>query len=321
MGRGVHCTAPERQIIKKLSDEGKSMTEIAELMNCSKKKVFSAVHYIDKKENRGRKRATTKRFDDILARTVKKDPFLTAKELKNTLGAAVTARTIRNRLIEQDLRACSARKVPSLSQKNMKNRLIFAKRHQNRQNWNNVLWSDETKINMCGSDGKIYVRHPKNTAFDPKHTIKTVKHGGGNIMLWGCFSSSGVGPIFWIKERMFAEDYRRILESTMLPYADEEMPLKWEFMQDNDPKHKAKILQKWFQDQKISVMDWPAQSPDLNPIEHLWGHLKRRIGNFKAPNKEALWQKVQSEWYAISPSTCANLVHSMPRRCLAVLQC
>jgi len=117
MGRGVHCTAPERQIIKKLSDEGKSMTEIAELMNCSKKKVFSAVHYIDKKENRGRKRATTKRFDDILARTVKKDPFLTAKELKNTLGAAVTARTIRNRLIEQDLRACSARKVPSLSQK------------------------------------------------------------------------------------------------------------------------------------------------------------------------------------------------------------
>jgi len=68
MGRGVHCTAPERQIIKKLSDEGKSMTEIAELMNCSKKKVFSAVHYIDKKENRGRKRATTKRFDDILAR-------------------------------------------------------------------------------------------------------------------------------------------------------------------------------------------------------------------------------------------------------------
>jgi len=84
MGRGVHCTAPERHIIKQLSDEGKSMTKIAQLINCSKKKVFSAVNYIDIKKNRGRKRATTKRFDDILARTIKKDPFLTAKELKNT---------------------------------------------------------------------------------------------------------------------------------------------------------------------------------------------------------------------------------------------
>jgi len=123
----VHCTAPERHLIKKLSDEGKSTSKIAELMNCSKKKVFSAVHYMDKKENRGKKRATTKWFDDILVRTIKKYPFLTAKELRNTLGAAVTARTIRNRLIERDLRAYSARKVPSLSQKNMKNRLLFAK--------------------------------------------------------------------------------------------------------------------------------------------------------------------------------------------------
>jgi len=84
-----------------------------------KEKVFSAVHYkiINKKENRGKKRATTKRFDDILAQTIKKDPFLTAKKLRNTLGAAVTARTIRNRLIERDLRAYSAWKVPSLRQK------------------------------------------------------------------------------------------------------------------------------------------------------------------------------------------------------------
>jgi len=69
-------------------------------------------------------------------------------------------------------------------------------------------------------------------------------------------------------------------------------------MQDNPPKHKAKILQKWFRDQKGPGLDCPAQSPDINPNEHLWGHLKRQIGNFKPPNKEALCQKVQREWYA-----------------------
>lgn len=182
------------------------------------------------------------------------------------------------------------------------------------------MWSDETKVNLFGSDGKPQVRRPKNTAHDPKHTIKTIKHGGGNIMLWGCFSSTGVGPIYWVKGKMCATDYVNILNSIMLPYAEEEMPVKWEFQQDNDPKHSSKLAKKWFQDNKVSLMEWPSQSPDLNPIEHLWGILKKRIAGFKSKNKEDLWKKVESEWYAIDPSICSKLVDSMGRRCAEVLK-
>ena len=61
-------------------------------------------------------------------------------------------------------------------------------------------------------------------------------------MLWGCFSSAGVGPIYWIKSKMCSTDYVEILNTVMMPYADEELPLKWEFMQDNDPKHSLKLV-------------------------------------------------------------------------------
>lgn len=92
-----------------------------------------------------------------------KNPFLSSKDLKNTLQATVSSRTIRNRLIKKDLKAYSVRKVPLLSKKNIVKRLSFAKRHLARKNWKNVLWSDETKINLFGSDGKT---------FDPKYTKK-----------------------------------------------------------------------------------------------------------------------------------------------------
>lgn len=320
MGRGVHTTAAEKKVILKLKSEGLSIRKIAQKMDCSKNKVFNAIHTNKSAETRGRQRKTSSHFDRILIRYSKNNPFDSANELKNKLCAPVTSRTIRNRLREAGLMGRSARKVPLLSKKNIKKRLEFAIQHLGRENWRNVLWSDETKINLFGSDGKTFVRRPANSEFNPKYTKKTVKYGGGSMMIWGCFSASGVGPIFWVEGKMTAADYLDILQNQMLPFAEEEMPLKWEFMQDNDPKHSARSVKSWFQQNKVPVMEWPSQSPDLNPIEHLWGILKNKIGAFKAKNKHALWDKVQATWYSISPDICANLVGSMKRRCQEVIK-
>ena len=145
----------------------------------------------------------------------------------------------------------------------------FAKQrvHKNLNFWQNVLWTDESKFNWFGSDGKQYVRRSRNQELSPRYTLKTVKHGGGNVIVWGSFSWCGVGPLHRIQGTMDQHMYKEILENVMLPYAEENLPLVWKFQQDNDPKHTAKIVKMWFNAKKINVLEWPAQSADLNPIE------------------------------------------------------
>ena len=118
---------------------------------------------------------------------------------------------------------------------------------------------------------------------------------------------------------MDANSYMEILRDVVLPYADENMPIIFKFQQDNDPKHTSRLVKKQFQENKVNVLDWPSQSPDLNPIENLWAILKQNIGNREFKNKDQLWHCVQESWYKISPETCQNLIESMPRRLNAVL--
>ena len=153
-----------------------------------------------------------------------------------------------------------------------------------------------------------------------------MKHGGGNIgniMVWGCFSGRGVGPLVRVDGKMDRFQYLGILEQQMLPHAEENMPLLWMFQHDNDLKHTSAIVKQWLRDNQVNVMRWPAQSPDLNPIENIWEELDRRLRQRrkeKFKNQDDLFEELNTVWHSISQNDIDKLIVSMKSRCIEVIK-
>ena len=93
-------------------------------------------------------------------------------------------------------------------------------------------------------------------------TISTVKHGGGSIKLWGCFSAAWTGRLVRIKGKMNGGKYREILYENLLQRAqDLRLGRRFTFQQDHDPKHTAKTTQEWLWDKSLKALEWPSQTP------------------------------------------------------------
>lgn len=249
------------------------------------------------------------------------------KSLKEDLNITASVDTVRRALNEQGLVVFVKPKKPLLSPKNIKRRLAWAKAHVDWtiDDWRRVIWSDETKINRFGSDGNKYAWKRESEPLQSKHVNQTVKHGGGNIKLWSCITSKGVGFIVKIEDTLTKELYKEILADDLIGTIDyyQMDPKKIIFQQDNDPKHTAKFVENWLNSQKFPTMNWPAQSPDLNPIENMWAILKRRLfSNYDRPPKGMLelWERVHETWYNITTEECQNCIDTMPQRCADVIK-
>lgn len=135
-------------------------------------------------------------------------------------------------------------------------------------------WSDETKIELSGLNFKRYVWCKDSTSHHPMNTILTVQHDGSSIILWGCFSSSGIGRIFRIEGIMNSSQYQDILARKPPGFRKLKMKRNFTLQHDNDPKHTCKSTKEWFQKGKIKVLEWPSRSPDFNPT---WNGLQRTV--------------------------------------------
>ncbi len=117
-------------------------------------------------------------------------------------------------------------------------------------------------------------------------------------MIWAAMSSAGVGPLCFLKSTVNAAIYQEFLEHFMLPSADKLYgDADFIFQQDLAPAHTAKGTKSWFNDHSVTVLDWPANLPDLNPIENLWGIVKR---DTRPNNADELKATVKETWAPLS---------------------
>ena len=128
--------------------------------------------------------------------------------------------------------------------------------------WNTVVWSDESKFNLFGSDGKIMVWRSRNKEFNPICTVPTVKHGGGSLTVWVCcFARNGPGWLYvldWIMDRLY---YRDILEQNLLASMEKlDLQNKCVFMHNNDSKYTYDLLKDWLKKNNIQTLPWPPYS-------------------------------------------------------------
>ncbi len=270
------------------------------------------------RKNLGRKRCTSNRDDRKLENTVKQSWFKHLGELhKEWTEAGVSASrvTTLRRLQEKGYQATSEPETTSEA-----SYLGCGEKELDCCSVVQVLFSDESKFCISFGNQGPRVWRKSGEAQNPCCLKSSVKFPQ-SVMIWAAMSSAGVGPLCFLKSTVNAAIYQEILEHFMLPSADKLYgDTDFIFQQDLAPAHTAKGTKSWFNDHGVTVLDWPANSPDLNPIENLWGIVKRKMRDTRPNNANELKATVKETWASIPPQQCHKLITSMPRRIEAVIK-
>lgn len=188
--------------------------------------------------------------------------------------------------------------------------------------WASVIFSDESKFNLFGSNGKMYCRRRKGEHYLERNLKKTMKHGGGSLMVWGCITRWGTGRLVRVDGIMDRFQYVNILKQGLLgTLHDFDLdPNEIYFQQDGDSKHTSEHAMSWFESKGIDVLPWSGNSPDINIIEPAWNHLDKQVRKRKPlpRNLDELWVALQEEWEKLDLKYIETLYDSIPRRLEAV---
>ncbi|GFT36362.1 transposable element Tcb2 transposase [Trichonephila clavipes] len=239
-----------------------------------------------------RRRATTPNEDRFLVLTARRHRNMNAtlpqQHLRSATGTTVSTQTVRNRLHGVGLYARRPLVCVRLTSRHRRDRreCIF-------------IWRDRGSRN------------------NPAFVHESVRFCGGGVLVYGGISIDGRTDLYIIRDGpLTARRYRdEILRPIVVPYAAAIVD-DFILMDDNSRPHSANLVDDSLFEEGIVRMDWPACSPDMNPIEHVWDALGRRV----APQTlQELERTLLEEWDRIPQLVINSLIDSMPQRCSTLL--
>ena len=199
-----------------------------------------------------------------------------------------------------------------LTDRHRQHRRVWTQQHQQWgvNEWNGVLFSDECRVCVDRPDRRRCVWRRKGERYSNACIMEGNRWGGASVMLWAAISTRHRTPLIVVNGNLTAQRYvDQILRPVLLQFLQMHPDLPT-FQQDNARPHSARLTQEFLAENNVNVMHWPANSPDLSPIEHLWDQLKTALSKRQPPshNQQQLVVAVQEEWESIPQDRIARLI-------------
>lgn len=274
-----------------------------------------------RKPGSGRPKLLSVEDSSFILEKIEENPKLSTSRLATILheekSVTVSKDTVREVLIGANLKCCVAAVKPLLSKAHLAQRLAFVEDWLMRpmRYFKTIIFSDEVRFKLFQSDGKVLVWRREGERYKMKNCSPSVKFGGGSIMIWGCMGYNGVGMMRIVDETMDRYSYVNILSTSLIESAEILGGSEnFIFQQDNATCHTAEFTMKFFERNNINLIDWPAQSPDLNPIENLWSYMDQQLKKKVIKNKTELIAEITRIWNEIPIELVHRLYYSLPNR-------
>lgn len=263
----------------------------------------------------GRPRQTSRREDRHIIRHARVEPTASLAAIQTqaapSLRAPVSSRTIARRLAEGHLVSRRPLRVLPMTPTHRRLRLEWCRARQDwtATEWNQVVFSDESRFNLSSDDNRVRVWRLRGERLNPAFALQRHTAPTAGVMVWGAIAYDTRSPLILIHGTMTAQRYvHDILQPHVLPLMAR-LPGAI-FQQDNARPHTARMSQDCLR--HITTLPWPARSPDLSPIEHIWDHLGRQVG--QPTSLVELEARLQQLWNEMSQDIIRNLYASMPAR-------
>ncbi|GFS69439.1 transposable element Tcb1 transposase [Trichonephila clavipes] len=211
---------------------------------------------------------------------------LLQQHLHSATGTTISTQTVRNQVHGVGLYARRPMVCVRLTSRHGRDRREWAKEHVNwrRNEWSNVLFSDESRFSVHPDNRRIFIWRDRGSRNNPAFVHESVRFGGGGVLVYGGISIDGRTDLYIIRDGPLTtrRHMDEILRPIVLPYAAA-IGDDFILMDDNCRPHRANLVEDFLFEEGIVRMEWPVSSPDMNPIEHVWGALGRRVAGRQPP--------------------------------------
>jgi len=267
----------------------------------------------------GRPRQTSKRSDRRLFIMARSHPASTVRELLRDWGEAVSKTTVRRRLKEYRLRKYRMHCVPFLTQGHKHARLDWAMRRCHwRQQWASIIWFNESRFLLNPVDRRRQVWRLRGER-NQERFMREIRHsGGGSVHVWGAIWTGGRSELMRLDGAVNMISFADLLHQFFTTTND--LPVNAILQLDNAPAHRGWVTRQMLDDLGVQALPWPANSPDLNPIEHAWDILGRRVQMQHPSTLDQLFEALREEWHQIPQQQLDRLIASMPHRIGSVIE-